>query len=140
MSDFQLVEEHDYWLLPLKGRSVTQCCIDYAFTIYLVERDATFSLRIEQLFVLHQANADAVTLHPGENAVALAPSLAMFGLTVERGVAYKDGRLEVCFTDGSSIRVDACHDFEPWEYAGPAGSRVVSMPGGNLAIWLAEGG
>lgn len=139
MTNFHLVEERDYWLLPLKGRAVTQCCVDYAFTIYLVAPDAAFSLRIEQPFVFHQANADAVTLHPGENAVALAPSLAMFGLTVERGVAYKDGRLEVCFSDGSSLRVDACDDFEPWEFAGPAGSRVVSIPGGALAIWLAEG-
>ena len=140
MSDFQLAEEHDYWLLPLKGRSVTQCCVDYAFTIYLVEPDAAFSLRIEQPFVLHQANADAVTLDPEENVVALAPALAMFGLTVERGVAYKDGWLEVCFTDGSSIRVDADNYYEAWTLSGPAGLLVVSMPGGNLAIWLAEGG
>ena len=37
--------------------------------------------------------------------------------------------------DGASVRCGAAPDFEAWNYTGPGGSRVVSMPGGGLAIW-----
>jgi Family of unknown function (DUF6188) len=36
---------------------------------------------------------------------------------------------------GTTLRCGADPDFEAWNYTGPGGRRVVSMPGGELAIW-----
>jgi hypothetical protein len=54
------------------------------------------------------------------------------------GTAFKDGRLALEFDDGSSIHVPADPSYEPWQISGPRGFRIVSIPGGDLAIWSAQ--
>ncbi len=36
------------------------------------------------------------------------------------------------------VKVPVGQDYEPWELVGPGGVRVVSLPGGDLAVWRAE--
>jgi hypothetical protein len=53
----------------------------------------------------------------------------------ERDAAFKDGRLHLAFDGGWSIEVPPGTDYEPWTLNGPDGLLLVSVPGGDLAIW-----
>jgi len=50
-------------------------------------------------------------------------------------LAYKDGRLKLELSGGNRLHIFAGQEFEPWTLVGPDGLRVVSVPGGELAIW-----
>lgn len=138
MTAVPLRETEDHWLLPLVGRQVTQCCLDYALTIRLADPEASFDLRIGEAFVLCTASGEELTIEPEGNPVQVAPAFSVLRQAVVHALAYKDGRLEVAFSDGSSIRVPVGHEYEAWELVGPGWLRVVSLPGGELAVWSPE--
>jgi hypothetical protein len=129
----QLVEHENHWIVPLQGKTVTRCLVDYTFGMELWEREGTTTIRIEGDFV--------VKGHDGEHRLspacptALGPALSTLGKAVTAAKAYKDGCLTVHFADGSIFTVKPDVAYEAWEIAGPGGLRVVCTPGGSLSIW-----
>lgn len=133
----KLVESADRWLVPMVG-TVTQCRLDYAFTLVIADDpEGSFEVRIEQPFVVTGSDGE-VTLDAEGDPQQMAPALRVLRRTVEQAIAFKDGGLELTFDDGTVLRVAADEDYEAWNIAGPGGLRVVSMPGGELAIWSPE--
>lgn len=132
MSSAVLVEQQDRWLVSVDQVDVTQCCFDYAVT---VTAGNGLQIRIEQPFVFRTPDGREQLLVPAGDPVRLAPILAVSRLTMSECVAFKDGHLEIRFTDASLISVPATEDLEPWELSGPDGLKVVSVPGGELAVW-----
>jgi hypothetical protein len=61
--------------------------------------------------------------------------LALLDRAVSRVVAFKDGRLSLAFDGGWKIEVPGGAQFEAWTLTGPNGLLVVSIPGGDLAVW-----
>ena len=118
---------------------MTRCCIDYGVTFTVDDAGDAFEIRIEQPFELHRDGED-VLIEPGGDPVKLAPALALLNAEVEKAVAFLDGRLLLRFLDGGEVLVSACHEFEPWTLVGPGGLRLVSMPGGEVAVWRPEAG
>lgn len=49
-----------------------------------------------------------------------------------------DGSLAVVLDSGTEVRVPASGRFEAWQVTMDGGSLVVSMPGGELAVWAGE--
>jgi hypothetical protein len=121
--------------LPLAGAAVVQCCIDFAVTVRCDREGAAFEVRLEQEFVFSAADGTAVLLDPESDPVGLGPVLACTRTTVLQATAFEDGRLEMLFADGSSVRVPTSIDYEGWSLDGPAGLQVVSGPGPTLTIW-----
>jgi hypothetical protein len=134
VSVVELIAEPGRWLVPLTGCSVTQCCVDYGFTLIISDGKNSFDVRIEQAFEL-ALDGEALGLDPEGDPRMLAPALAVLHAPVAEAVAFDDGRLVVKFTAGGELRVPGGNDYEPWTLVGPAGLRLVSMPGGELAIW-----
>lgn len=135
MTAIELVEGDDRWVLPLSGCAVGQCCIDWAVTLRLDHPRGAFELRIEESFLFAPAGGEEVQLQPEDDPIGLGPLLAVTRTTVEHAAAFSDGRLEMSFADGSTLTVQGSQEYEPWGLVGPAGLRVVSVPGGELAIW-----
>ncbi|MEY2430378.1 MAG: hypothetical protein QOC92_103 [Acidimicrobiaceae bacterium] len=136
----ELVEATDCWLVPMVGRTVTQCRLDYAFSLVVAgDVDDSYYVTIEQPFTLRMPGGGGeMVFEPEGDPVRMAPALRVLRQDVERVVAFKDGRLELTFADGSILRVPVGEDYEPWNIVGPAGFRIVSLPGGELAIWSPE--
>jgi hypothetical protein len=133
MSD--LVDTPDAWVLQVPGLTITQCRIDYAFTLVLeAERGASFEIRIEQPFSVWRQDAEH-ELDAEADPTDIAPALSLLHQGVTLAVAFKDGRLELTFDNGDLLRVPASEDYEPWNVVGPEGLRIVSLPGGDLGIW-----
>ena len=135
MTALDIRELADRWLLPIGDEFVVGYCIDYSITMRFAN---DVSIRIESPFVYTTANGIEHLIVPEGDPARLAPALVICRLAARQGFAFKDGHLELDFADGSSISVAATEDFEPWELFGPGGLLVVSIPGGDLAIWRAE--
>ncbi|GAA2474759.1 DUF6188 family protein [Terrabacter carboxydivorans] len=65
----------------------------------------------------------------------LPPELAaLVGAEIREVLVAKAGHLAVNFAD-AQLSVRASADYEAWQITGPAGERIVCMPGGELASW-----
>jgi hypothetical protein len=106
--------------------------IDYAVTVATSDG---YVFRIEQPLVLTDADGQEHLLVPEGDPMRLRPALSLARTAVAGARAFDDGRLELDFADGSMIRVPCGEDYEPWEATGPAGLKVVAVPGGELSVW-----
>jgi hypothetical protein len=138
MSSGDLVEAADHWILPLQSRQVTQCRVDFALTFLLGDSDDPSYLTVEQPFRLRLLGKPEVVLVPDGPGEALGPALAVLRSSVARAIAFKNGDLEIEFDEGIGFFVPASAKFEAWNLVGPAGMRIVSLPGGELAVWGPE--
>jgi hypothetical protein len=110
--------------------------VDWAVTLEMQSPDgAGFVLRIGDIFTFTTVDGVEKLVRPEEDPAGLGPVLACTRTTVEAATAVEDGNLELSFADGSSLRVAPSPAYEAWEFAGPRESRIVCMPGGQLAIW-----
>lgn len=133
----RLIEAADRWLVPIAG-TVTQCRMDFAFSLVVADdRAESFEVRIEQPFVVARDDTETL-LNPEADPVEMAEALRMLRSEVRQVIAFKDGRLELTFDDGAVLRVSVNEDYEAWSIVGPRGMRIVSMPGGELAVWSPE--
>jgi hypothetical protein len=135
MTTPSLLERSDHWVLPLDGQVVIQCRYDYALTLIVGEMEPSFILRIEQPFKFSNPDGAVEIIDPVPDPRAMARTLSLVRNTITRSVAHKDGGLEIDFQDGSLVRVSPSDDYEAWHLSGPEGPILVSIPGGDLAVW-----
>jgi Family of unknown function (DUF6188) len=87
----ELVEAADRWLVPMAG-TVTQCRLDYAFSLVVADESAgSFEVRIEQPSAVSSQD-DEVLLDPEGDPVQMAPALRVLRREVEQAIAAKGGR------------------------------------------------
>jgi Family of unknown function (DUF6188) len=133
-----LIPRDEGWLLPVEGQRVTRCCIDSQGVLVLCEN--LIEIAISEPFTLVTSSGSRYVLDPAPSTgpASLAPILQVMWQIIGTGTAFNDGRLELGFRNGSWIGVPAGKDFEAWTLAGPGGIdglKIVSIPGGELAIW-----
>lgn len=135
-----LIERNDRWVLPVQGRVVTRCLVDHAFGFEVSDERVTISFRIEGAFGL-LVDGDKYQLIPdsAQGPAALGPALRILHKGVEKAVAYKDGRLLVAFQGGDCVSVLPDPAYEAWEVRLSDGGMLVSLPGGDLAVWESVG-
>lgn len=138
MTSVRLWERDDHWVLPLSGETVVQCCYDYGFTLMVGESGPSFVVRIEQAFTLSAADGSTSEHDPEGDPRGMSDTLSVLRATITRSIAHKDGRLEIDFEDGSLIRVPGSDEYEPWQFTGPDGLRMVPAAGGELVVWSGD--
>lgn len=135
-SRLKINQTENSWNLPVAGQQVTRCCVDYAAVELLLANG--IRIYIESTFTYVSPDGIEYVLDPEAEAQRLAPIIQLRRLNATGGAAFKDGHLEVYFEDGSRIHVPADQEFEAWNISGPGGLdglKVMSTPGGELAIW-----
>lgn len=125
------------WIIPVRDGTVTRVSFDYAQITLFCE---PLALTIEgEITITNQSGGKAVVdPDPSNDPHLLSPILKVLRDTIQEVVATKDGMLIVRFASGTRIEVPADTKYEAWhvnELSGIDGFRVVSMPGGELAIW-----
>lgn len=133
----EVVDRGDHWILPLQGRLVTRCFVDNAFGIDFWLKDDEYTVRIGEPFLYIESERQH-SISP-EEPTTLCPVLSILHKEVNSIRAYKTGSLCISFSDGSYLSVDASPDYEAWEISGSNGLEIISMPGGDLAIWTPGG-
>jgi hypothetical protein len=128
-----LVEAGDHWRLDVRGAVVDQCCFDYAVVLRM--SNGPWELRVEQPFSVTASDGTEHLVVPEEGAHLDVVLAKVLRATVEEGSAFKDGHLELRLDGGTVLRIPPDEGFEAWTVTGPDGVCLVSMPGGDLAIW-----
>ncbi|GAB0105909.1 hypothetical protein JMUB6875_48910 [Nocardia sp. JMUB6875] len=119
--------------LPVNGQFAVSEPSDFAL---LVSTDGGFEFRIEGS--MHATlGGESYDLDPGAAPWGGEPARSMRGL-IESAEVDDQGALRIFFGSGDMLAVPADSDYEAWKLVGPGGYRVVSMPGGELAIWSAR--
>jgi hypothetical protein len=119
------------WEIPIADTG-TRVVIDYGVSVATTDG---YTFRIEQPFVLTNVEGNELLLVPEGDPLRLCPVLALARTSVTSARAFDDGRLELDFADGSTIRVPCGENYEAWEAAGPGGLNIVAVPGGELCVW-----
>lgn len=133
-----LIEETDYWVIPIRGEIVTQCRIDYAFGLEIWESDDFLvSIRIGGNF-LFKTDGEEHWLSTQNQPTTLCLALSVLHKKIDTAVAYKNGRLELKFEGNLEVSVPPDLKYEAWELSGTGGLHLVCRPGGGLAIWQPE--
>jgi hypothetical protein len=134
----ELVETAEHWDVPVSDSEVTRVSFDWAVSLLIGSGEATFEVRIEGEILLEDADEAGLTIDPEGDPQQLAPVLSLLRQPVDHVCALKNGELRIGLSSGTTLRVAASDEFEPWEISGPRGMRIVSVPGGNVAVWRAE--
>jgi len=142
-NDHQPEEQDDRYVLPLWGRSVSRCYVDYGFGLCFYVDGPSTEIRIEGRMRLVKNGHAQVMIDPGPGTGpdprALGPLLILFGKTVISAHAFKNGALNILFEDDLLLQVDPGEKYEPWEISANNGLKLVSTPGGKLAYWKPSG-
>ena len=132
-----MAELDDRWAILSEDVLVTGVCIDWSVRLVVGSAGAPLEIRIESPFLFVNSDGIRSELVPAGDPQAMAPVLATVRRPLERLEAFKDGRLEMSVGNGISLNVAISNEFEPWEIAGPAGFKIVSLPGGGISVWSA---
>lgn len=122
--------------LPLRGSVVSRCYVDSAFGIQFFEDHKETTIRIEGPFYVAYP-ADGRVFSAADHA-NLGHAFDILGKAVEQATAFRDGRLEVRFSDGTILSVKPDPRYEAWELSSSTGLLLVSLPDGSLAVWRAD--
>ncbi|MEI2279047.1 DUF6188 family protein [Paenarthrobacter ilicis] len=123
-----------YWLLEVSGQLILQLVLDFQVTLVLEHLRIT----IEESFVLEHPDGTSHVIDPGGDFDQLSPVLPLSrSKVVAEAKAFDDGRLEIVLQDGFRLSVvpEPKPAYEAWNVTGPDGLLIVSMPGGELALW-----
>lgn len=131
-----LTKDGERWVLPLAGRQMEQCLVDFAFTLRL---EGDFEIRIEGPLSFTDSSDVRHDIDPNAEPVLMGPLLGVGRDRVTGATTTTSGVLDLRFDNGSEIHV-GIDDFEAWGLVGPGGLRVIALPGGELAIWHGEEG
>lgn len=123
--------------MNLRDLTVGEIGISYQLSLRL---DTEARVVLGCPFTLTQYGDDGrqdVSLDPGRQNVTAA--IGLFGARVLSAVAFKTGSMRLVFGNGWHLNSRADPSFEAWEVLGPGGWRIISMPGGKLAVWSGRG-
>jgi hypothetical protein len=129
----------DRYAIAVEGGVISRLTFDYSITIWiaLAEGD-TLNVRIGGVLLFTSPDTDYRI--NAEVPSSACPLLDILHRTPQSLTAYKDGRLELILSDEYRVRVMPDPAFEAWElYTDLSlGLKLVSLPGGGLAVWLPD--
>ncbi len=130
MERVELVEGSDRWELRGLVHEVWQLRVDHAIWLVL---NTEIIITIEGVSTITRGSS---TVAVEQGPAGLVAVLERLWTKVSSVTAFKDGRLEIVFGDDAKLDVPADDNYEPWGLVGDDGMRIVSVPGGGLAVWL----
>ena len=126
----------DCLVVPVARALVERVCVDHAVTYHLSAANGMWELRLESGFVV--TSHGAARLVVPESGANLSAVLDVLRAEVVEAVADKDGAFRVWCSDGIEVAAPPDEDYEAWTLTGPRGARLVSLPGGDIAVWSPE--
>ncbi|WP_156926013.1 DUF6188 family protein [Glycomyces arizonensis] len=120
--------------IELDGQTIARVSEQSPLILYT---SGEWSVTVESALTFTDAG-DATRCFEGDDPEAVAAlGTLLQGLTF-RASTVEDGSLHLAFTGGGELVAPPDPHYESWGVTGPAGQRIVCMPGGELAVWTAE--
>lgn len=121
--------------LGLSGKLPQSMELEYTLVLQL---SGDYFIAISSTLSVDVAGRNIVLSPEEDSGESFQPIRELLGRTVETAEVNHKGALSVTFEEGSHVWVEPDPDCEAWNVSGPNGALVVSMPGGELAIWNPE--
>ncbi len=119
--------------LPVVGHEVRRRAGEYALVL---DTEEGFGFRIEGAF---SVDDDGRLVHFDPTTASWDTALAEYRFDrIGAAGVDDDAVLRVTFESGAVVVVPADPEHEAWTLFGPSGYLVVSLPGGELAVWAAR--
>ncbi|GAA0944692.1 DUF6188 family protein [Streptomyces rhizosphaericus] len=118
--------------LNLRGQSVTRVFFDATFTLLTSE---DYEVRVEADASIQAPRGELVVFDPESPGATAAQLVSLVHDTITSAEVGSVGGLHISFESGAELAVAPDSDYEAWELVGPNWSRVVCMPGGEIARW-----
>lgn len=119
------------------------------YHVVFIGIDFQISLRFSSECVVRLGSVFSVTdtadgermVDPEGDKALFVPVLRLYGETVESS-RIEGSVLILEFSNGTVLEARPDDDYESWSYTGPeqTPTRIIAMPGGELAIWLPDDG
>lgn len=123
--------------IDIVDRIVEEVNSEYSITLGLT---GGAEVRIETPFELSEPGHVLLVIDPQNLKSDRDLQRALFGRAVARATVDVDsGSLAVAFDSGTVLLVPPDADFEAWTATWPDGVTLVSLPGGGLSQWGAQG-
>lgn len=116
----------------LAGQTISS--VECESTLDLTTSEGWF-LTIENDYSFALPGRPALRTDSGEEDAIVSVLTSAVGTAIESFEIGDDGSLSVGIAQGV-LSVSASEAFESWSIVGPEKERVVSIPGGELAVWL----
>lgn len=102
----------------------------------LISFDSGSELRIATEFELRSTDGlrvriDPESMHSITHALKSVQGATVIAATIDE----VKGSLDLTFANEARIRVEPNIDYEAWTYADLAGTKIVALPGGGVAVW-----
>lgn len=126
--------------LPIAGLSVSQCLVDYTFSLRFMKPGSGLSSDDDALLQIGTPFDFAVgtAIHRCDverDPTTAGPALALFNRILLSAEVGDDAVLRLMFDEHTTISVPSDTNYEAWTLAGPHKLLVVCMPGGELAVF-----
>ncbi|TNC28025.1 DUF6188 family protein [Amycolatopsis alkalitolerans] len=118
--------------LRLKGKTLLSETVEYSAVLHFSDG---YMARIESPFGLDISGKHYELSPETDPQESFQPMKGLLQQTVTTADVDNSGVLSLVFSNGATIRVEPDNDYEAWTVAGPDGFLIVSMPGGELAVW-----
>jgi hypothetical protein len=104
----------------------------------IVDTSGKWALTAEAALTFTGADGTARRYEGDDPQAVTALAALLQGLAIRAATVTEDGLLRIVFVGGAELIAPPDPQYESWDAVGPAGQRIVCMPGGELAIWDAE--
>ncbi|MGW0356281.1 DUF6188 family protein [Nocardia nova] len=122
--------------LKRAGQAISDVLVGFMVTVRIGE-SSEFELQIEGDIELRLGSGPVYRVDSENYEKRRKEIESLVGAVVVSARADESGALTLELDSGTSLRVPPDDDYEAWSIAGPGGYRVVSLPGGELAVWSA---
>lgn len=123
--------------LGITGQRVAEVVVGFTITIRFGE-PVEFELQIEGDPRFRTTTGILLTVTAENYADIDADLESLVGSAVTKAVASEADGLNLEFDSGAALHVPVHAKYEAWGIVGIDGSRVICLPGGELAVWSAR--
>jgi hypothetical protein len=122
----------------LVDRNISRVLIDFSVTLQFADDGPAAELKLECSFAI-TTSAGSQTIEPERMVEGAQMVVGLFGARVLSVRVDQGSELVVDLSDERRLRAWPDAQYESWSYTSEDGSRVICMPGGQVAIWSPQG-
>lgn len=128
-----IIKKDENYIMPVKGAVINRFVIDNRFCMQFLELNDPMDILIEgKFFINFEGTKQEFDIQKFDT---LGPAFHLFQKEIEYGKVYKNGNLEIKFKEGMLLTAPFDNKYECWEINTKSGVKIISLPGGELAIW-----
>lgn len=132
MTTNKLLQTSNRWVLDQINAPLMQIVIGKNLRLDFSQGEEVYHVAFAACHIIGPFTEAVVSIN---DLKTIPDLLQLINMPILQISAFKTGDLEIQLDEGICLFVTYSEEIEAWELHSSAGKRVVSMPGGQLAVW-----